>query len=119
MKIARDPESIPITVIPAVCGGNPGCLFIRMDPRRLLAGMTEVNGHFRQVLSGIQAAFYSDGSPPETAGMTTTRGIPATNCGYDRRGDGSLLPTGGDDDRCVLGLDYMLNLSDSDRYLMS
>jgi hypothetical protein len=34
------------------------------------AGMTELGGHFRHCLSGIQAAFPSDGYPPETAGMT-------------------------------------------------
>jgi hypothetical protein len=31
--------------------GNPGSCFIRMDPRRLLAGMTEVNGYARPLFS--------------------------------------------------------------------
>jgi hypothetical protein len=41
-----------------------------MDPRRLPAGMTEVNGLARHGSSGIYLGLVSGGYPPQTAGIT-------------------------------------------------
>ena len=59
-----------------------------MDARHNPRGMTERSGHSRRLLSGI----YLDGLQLDTrhkpAGMTEGGGwIPATTCGYDRRGE--------------------------------
>ena len=55
--------SLPTCVI-----GSPSCLHLRMDPRLLIAGMTEKKRHARQYSSGIHLSGLSDGNPLTNAG---------------------------------------------------
>ena len=81
--------------------------------------------HSRHVLSGIHLSCISDGSPLTTGGddkksrscpacvighpsWVSFGGIPATNRGYDRRGDRYPLTTGRDDRWGIFALDYIL-----------
>jgi hypothetical protein len=51
-----------------------------MDPRQLLAGMTEANDPSRHWVSGIQAGFVSDGYLP----LPGTTGASSQTCRYDK-----------------------------------
>jgi hypothetical protein len=55
--------------------GNPGSCFIRMDPRRLLAGMTEVNGHARHLGSGLAFSRHSRVYAPKLRRAGVKKGI--------------------------------------------
>ncbi len=89
----------PSLAFPTLFIGNPSS---SASFPTLFSGIHPHRRHSRNFLSGIYLGFLSDGSPPQTAGMTKGRWIPApandcrgrlTNCGYDRRGDGYLPPT--------------------------
>ena len=95
----RHRASLPIAVIPDGGYREIHLKLVRMDPRRLLVGMKEVScdarysslgisplRSFPTFLIGSQAAFSSDRYPPETAGMTATRWIPADDLwGWQKR----------------------------------
>jgi len=55
-------ESLPIAVIPDGCYRESILVWFRMDPRRLLAGMTEGGRHARRLVAGITKPLWSENS---------------------------------------------------------
>ena len=111
-------ECILIVVIPDIVYRESLLVSFRMDTCHQHAGMTKGRWmpapakHYRSKLTDTQVWQKEDGSPPHTAGMTEL-GCHSRHClsGIQAAfsSHGVPLPTGGEDNWCLFGLDYILN----------